>query len=70
MSFEFINTHLDERKAQQLLRKRYVVQSATARTITVNDKTYLNFASNDYLGFGDSPVELTSAPLLGSHSSA
>ena len=43
MSFEFINTHLDERKAQQLLRKRYVVQSATARTITVNDKTYLNF---------------------------
>lgn len=70
MSFEFINTHLDERKAQQLLRKRYVVQSATARTITVNDKTYLNFASNDYLGFGDSSVELTSAPLLGSHSSA
>ncbi|MGO2130911.1 MAG: aminotransferase class I/II-fold pyridoxal phosphate-dependent enzyme [Pseudoalteromonas prydzensis] len=70
MSFEFINTHLDERKAQQLLRKRYVVQSATARTITVNDKSYLNFASNDYLGFADSPVELTSAPLLGSHSSA
>lgn len=70
MSFEFINTHLDERKAQLLLRKRYVVQSATARTIMVNDKSYLNFASKDYLGFGDSPVELTSAPLLGSHSSA
>ena len=47
MPFEFISTHLNERAEQLLLRKRHVVQSATARTIMVNDKTYLNFASND-----------------------
>ena len=48
MSFDFINTHLQARLQDALLRKRHVVEHATARTITVNDKTYLNFASNDY----------------------
>ena len=70
MPFEFISTHLNERAEQLLLRKRHVVQSATARTIMVNDKTYLNFASNDYLGFGDLTIESENINTLGSHSSA
>jgi 8-amino-7-oxononanoate synthase len=70
MSFDFINTHLQRRLHDALLRKRHVVEHATARTITVNDKTYLNFASNDYLGFGDVAVNLSNSHALGSHSSA
>ena len=70
MPFEFISTHLNERAEQLLLRKRHVVQSATARTIMVNDKTYLNFASNDYLGFGDLTIKSENINTLGSHSSA
>ena len=70
MPFEFISAHLNERAEQLLLRKRHVVQSATARTIMVNDKTYLNFASNDYLGFGDLTIENENINTLGSHSSA
>ena len=70
MPFEFISKHLNERAEQLLLRKRHVIQSATARTIMVNDKTYLNFASNDYLGFGDLTIENENINTLGSHSSA
>ncbi|MDQ2044848.1 8-amino-7-oxononanoate synthase [Pseudoalteromonas sp. 20-92] len=70
MPFDFIKTHLQARLQDALLRKRQVVEYATARTITVNDKTYLNFASNDYLGFGDVVVNLNDSHALGSHSSA
>ncbi|KKM09967.1 hypothetical protein LCGC14_1722270, partial [marine sediment metagenome] len=70
MPFDFINTHLEARQQDALLRKRNVVEHATARTITVNNKTYLNFASNDYLGFGDEAVNLNDSYALGSHSSA
>ncbi|WP_273049249.1 8-amino-7-oxononanoate synthase [Pseudoalteromonas sp.] len=70
MPFDFIKTHLQARLQDALLRKRHVVEYATARTITVNDKTYLNFASNDYLGFGDVVVNLNDSHALGSHSSA
>ena len=70
MPFDFINTHLQARLQDALLRKRHVVQHATARNITVNNKTYLNFASNDYLGFGDVAINLNDSHALGSHSSA
>ncbi|MBG9993727.1 8-amino-7-oxononanoate synthase [Pseudoalteromonas sp. NZS127_1] len=70
MPFDFINTHLQARLQDALLRKRQVVEHATARTITVNNKTYLNFASNDYLGFGDVAINLNDSHVLGSHSSA
>lgn len=69
MPFEFINTHIQARQQDALLRKRHVVQSATARTITVNNTTYLNFASNDYLGFGEYKLNLEQSQALGSHSS-
>ncbi|NMF46945.1 8-amino-7-oxononanoate synthase [Pseudoalteromonas arctica] len=70
MPFDFINTHLEARQQDVLLRKRNVVEHSTVRTITVNNKTYLNFASNDYLGFGDEAVNLNDSYALGSHSSA
>jgi 8-amino-7-oxononanoate synthase len=70
MPFDFINTHLEARLQDALLRKRNVVEHATARTITVNNKTYLNFASNDYLGFSDVAVNFNDSYALGSHSSA
>jgi len=70
MPFDFINTHLKARLQDALLRKRNVVEHATARTITVDNKTYLNFASNDYLGFGDVAVNINDSQALGSHSSA
>jgi len=69
MPFEFINTHIQARQQNALLRKRHLVQRATARTITVNNETYLNFASNDYLGFGDCSIKLEQNNVLGSHSS-
>ena len=69
MPFEFLNTHLQQQQQHALLRKRHVVQRATARTITVNNATYLNFASNDYLGFGDCSINLEQNNVLGSHSS-
>jgi len=70
MPFDFINTQLKARLQDALLRKRNVVEHATARTITVDNKTYLNFASNDYLGFGDVAVNINDSQALGSHSSA
>jgi 8-amino-7-oxononanoate synthase len=69
MPFEFINTHIQARQQDALLRKRHVVQSATARSITVKNTTYLNFASNDYLGFGEYKLNLEQSETLGSHSS-
>jgi len=68
MAFTYLKTHLQQRQEDALLRERQLVSQSNAREITVNGKTYLNFASNDYLGFAqfDTPIE---AAQLGSHSS-
>ena len=58
MSFDFINSHLQARQQSALNRKRYVIEQASAREIIVDNKRYLNFASNDYLGFADEPTLL------------
>ncbi|MCK8125491.1 8-amino-7-oxononanoate synthase [Pseudoalteromonas sp. 2CM39R] len=70
MSFDFINSHLQARQQSALNRKRYVIEQASAREIIVDNKRYLNFASNDYLGFADEPTLLEGMHSLGSHSSA
>ncbi|WP_372859316.1 aminotransferase class I/II-fold pyridoxal phosphate-dependent enzyme [Pseudoalteromonas sp.] len=70
MSFDFINSHLQARQQSALNRKRYVIEQASAREIIVDNKRYLNFASNDYLGFADEPTLLEGLQSLGSHSSA
>ncbi|RZF87160.1 MULTISPECIES: aminotransferase class I/II-fold pyridoxal phosphate-dependent enzyme [unclassified Pseudoalteromonas] len=69
MAFDFIAEHLVERQADALLRKRQLVEQSTGRFIQVAGKQYLNFASNDYLGFADDFIEIQ-AQHLGSHSSA
>ncbi|WP_372763146.1 aminotransferase class I/II-fold pyridoxal phosphate-dependent enzyme [Pseudoalteromonas sp.] len=70
MSFDFINTHLHARQQQALLRTRHCVEHATAHEITVAGKCYLNFASNDYLGLGETSITANQLAPLGSHSSA
>ena len=69
MAFDFIAEHLVERQADALLRKRQLVEQSSGRFIQVAGKQYLNFASNDYLGFADEFIEIQTQQ-LGSHSSA
>ena len=69
MAFDFIAEHLVERQADALLRKRQLVEQSSGRFIQVAGKQYLNFASNDYLGFADDFIEIQTQQ-LGSHSSA
>ncbi|WMO13606.1 aminotransferase class I/II-fold pyridoxal phosphate-dependent enzyme [Pseudoalteromonas piscicida] len=54
MSFEYIQSALAARHAEGLLRKRIVVEKASASRIKIADQQYINFASNDYLGLADS----------------
>jgi len=55
MAFSFIDEQLSLRKKQHLYRKSVVVNGQQARLIIVDDKQYLNFSSNDYLGLAAEP---------------
>lgn len=70
MPFDFINSHLQVRCDNSLNRTRKLIDHSCARTITIAGKTFINFASNDYLGFADQPITVKDASALGSHSSA
>jgi len=50
MSFGFLQSSLQQRDAQGLLRKRYSVNANKDGMIQIDDRFYINFASNDYLG--------------------
>lgn len=55
MPFAALQSGLDERAAQGLLRSRRTVQSPQAPHIVVDGNSYLSFCSNDYLGFANHP---------------
>lgn len=55
MPFNFISDALAQRSAEGLLRERHVVGHTDGAVITVDDKHYLNFSSNDYLGLRQNP---------------
>jgi len=55
MPFAALQSGLDERAAQGLLRRRRTLQGPQAPHIVVDSKTYLSFCSNDYLGLANHP---------------
>ena len=55
MPFTKLQTELDDRTAQGLLRRRRMLESAQGVRISVDGKSYLSFCSNDYLGLANHP---------------
>lgn len=51
--------YLAELRQQQRYRSRLVVESPQGVTVTIADKLYLNFCSNDYLGLAAHPALIT-----------
>ncbi len=49
-AFDDLPTTLDALARRQLYRRRRVVESPAGRKIRIDDRSFLNFASNDYLG--------------------
>jgi 8-amino-7-oxononanoate synthase len=50
-----LKKELDQRKTDGLLRQRRLLDSPQAEHIVTNDKNYLSFCSNDYLGLANHP---------------
>ncbi len=50
-----LQKELDQRKVDGLLRQRRLLDSPQAEHIVANDKQYLSFCSNDYLGLANRP---------------
>ena len=55
MPFAALQSGLEERASQGLLRSRRTLQSPQSSNITVDGKPYLSFCSNDYLGLANHP---------------
>ncbi len=51
-----LQKELDQRKIDGLLRQRRLLDSPQAEHIVANDKKYLSFCSNDYLGLANHPA--------------
>lgn len=52
---EALKKELNQRKVDGLLRQRRLLDSPQAEHIVANDKQYLSFCSNDYLGLANHP---------------
>ena len=55
MPFSELQLQLDERAAQGLLRQRRTVSSPHTTRLVVDEKQYISFCSNDYLGLASHP---------------
>ncbi len=51
-----LQKELEQRKADGLLRQRRLLDSPQAEHIVANQKPYLSFCSNDYLGLANHPI--------------
>ncbi len=56
MAFDFIESQLLQRQKEGLYRKMHCAQTKQGREVVFDNKTYLNFSSNDYLGLASSPA--------------
>jgi len=54
--FADLQKELSQRKVEGLLRQRRLLDSPQAEHIVANDKKYLSFCSNDYLGLANHPT--------------
>ncbi len=57
--FADLQKELGQRKVDGLLRQRRLLDSPQAEHIVANDKKYLSFCSNDYLGLANHPKLIT-----------
>jgi 8-amino-7-oxononanoate synthase len=57
--FADLQKELSQRKVDGLLRQRRLLDSPQAEHIVANDKKYLSFCSNDYLGLANHPKLIT-----------
>jgi len=53
-----LSNKLKDREQQGLTRQRLSLQSAQSNSIKIDDKNFLNFSSNDYLGLANNPDTL------------
>ncbi|WP_292192241.1 hypothetical protein [Mesorhizobium sp.] len=58
---EEIGSRLRQLEAQNLLRQRRVVDGPQGPLLAIDGRTYLAFASNDYLGLANHPALLAGA---------
>lgn len=56
MAFNFINEQLTTRNEQGLYRSSTTFSGPQGRLLSVENKSYLNFSSNDYLGLAGDPM--------------
>ena len=56
MAFDFIEAQLQARLDDGLYRSCHTMSGQQGRILNANNKTYLNFSSNDYLGLASDPA--------------